>query len=253
MYRNRVIPCLLLLDRGLVKTVKFRDPVYVGDPVNAVKIFNEKEVDELVILDISASRLNHEPDFDLVAEIAGECFMPICYGGGIKSLDHARRLFTLGVEKVALNYGAINNLSLVTEIATVYGSQSVVVGIDCRKALLGGHHVVALSATKDLKTKPSEWARKVQDAGAGEIFLNSVDRDGTMRGFDLSLIETVASAVSIPVIACGGAGSLADLAEPIQLASASAVSAGSLFVFHGRHRAVLINYPTHDAMNKFNL
>jgi imidazole glycerol-phosphate synthase subunit HisF len=253
MYRNRVIPCLLLQDRGLVKTVKFRDPSYIGDPVNAVKIFNQKEVDELVLFDICASRLNHEPDFELIAEISGECFMPLCYGGGIRSLEHARRLFTLGVEKVALNYGAIDNLSLITEIADVYGSQSVVGGIDCKKALFGGYNVVALSGTKELKSKPLDWAKKLQDAGAGEIFLNSVDRDGTMRGFDLALIEAVTSAVTIPVIACGGAGSLADLAEPIEKAGASAVSAGSLFVFHGRHRAVLINYPTHDAMKKFNL
>lgn len=253
MYRNRVIPCLLLQERGLVKTVKFRNPVYVGDPVNAVKIFNEKEVDELVLLDIGASRLSHEPDFELVAEVAGECFMPLCYGGGVKNLEHARRLFTLGVEKIALNYAAINNLSLVTEIAKVYGSQSVVAGIDCKKTLLGGHHVFAQAGSKELKIKPSEWARKLQDAGAGEIFLNSIDRDGTMRGFDLELIETVARAVSIPVIACGGAGSLADLAEPIEKSGASAVSAGSLFVFHGKHRAVLINYPSHDVLEKFNL
>ncbi|WP_330115219.1 AglZ/HisF2 family acetamidino modification protein [Pseudomonas sp. JS3066] len=249
MYRSRIIPCLLLQDRGLVKTHKFKNPVYVGDPVNAIKIFNDKEVDELVLLDIKASELGREPDYELIAEVAGECFMPICYGGGIRSLEQARRIFSSGVEKIALNSAALQDVKLISQIAAVYGSQSVVVAIDCKKSLFGKYHVMSHSASKDMKIVPAEWARTVEAAGAGEIFLNSIDRDGTMRGYDLELIESVTHSVSIPVVACGGAGSLADLAEPINKAGASAVAAGSLFVFHGKHKAVLINYPTHDAMS----
>jgi cyclase len=253
MYRSRIIPCLLLQDRGLVKTTKFKKPVYVGDPINAIKIFNDKAVDELILLDIDASKRGSAPDFDLIAEVAGECFMPLCYGGGIRSLAHARQIFSLGVEKISLNSAALDRIDLISELAAVYGSQSVVASIDCKKTLLGKHRVMKPDSQTELKMDPVSWARDVERAGAGEILLNSVDRDGTMQGYDLELIASVTRAVSIPVIACGGAGTLSDLAAPIMHAGASAVAAGSLFVFHGPRRAVLINYPTHEILSKLPL
>ncbi|WP_027906861.1 AglZ/HisF2 family acetamidino modification protein [Pseudomonas taiwanensis] len=249
MIRRRVIPCLLLKARGLVKTVKFKDPKYVGDPINAVRIFNEKEVDELVLLDIDASRNNSEPNYELIAEVAGECFMPICYGGGIKTLEHAEKLFALGIEKISINTAALADLSVIRQVAQKFGSQSVVGSIDCRKGFWGGYSVYSESGTKDMKRTPVEWAQLLEKAGVGEIFLNSVDRDGTQKGFDVALVESVVSQVHVPVIACGGAGSTEDLVDLFERTSVSAVAAGSLFVFHGKHRAVLISYPD---LNKLN-
>ncbi|MCF5725716.1 HisA/HisF-related TIM barrel protein, partial [Pseudomonas syringae] len=185
MQRKRIIPCLLLKDRGLVKTVKFKSPKYIGDPINAIRIFNEKEVDELVLLDIEASSLGQEPDYELLAEVAGECFMPICYGGGIRTLEHARKIFALGVEKIALNTAALQDLQLVRKIAELFGSQSVVCSIDCKKSLLGRYSVYSHAGSKDTKLNPIEWARQVEEAGAGEIFLNSIDRDGTLQGMGI--------------------------------------------------------------------
>lgn len=243
MQRKRVIPCLLLKDRGLVKTVRFKSPKYIGDPVNAIRIFNEKEVDELVLLDIEASSLGREPDYELIAEVAGECFMPICYGGGIRTLEHAQKIFALGIEKIALNSAALDDIELLRKIADQFGSQSVVCSMDCKKSLLGRYSVYSQAGMKDTKVSPIEWAKKVEAAGAGEIFLNSIDRDGVMQGYDIPLIKSVVAAVDIPVIACGGAGSIADLNEPFEKAGVSAVAAGSFFVFHGKHKAVLISYP----------
>lgn len=243
MVRRRVIPCLLLKDRGLVKTVKFKEPKYVGDPINAIRIFNEKEVDELILLDIDASRLNQEPNYELIAEVAGECFMPICYGGGIKTLEHAEKIFSLGVEKVSINTAALMDLSLIRRIADKFGSQSVVGSIDCRKGFWGGHSVFSENGTRDMKRSPLEWAQALEEAGVGEIFINSIDRDGVQKGFDNALVENIASNVHVPVIACGGAGSIADLIDLFERTCVSAVAAGSLFVFHGKHRAVLISYP----------
>lgn len=241
--RARVIPCLLLRGHGLVKTRKFKDPVYVGDPVNAVRIFSEKEVDELVILDIDASREGREPDYELVAEIAGECFMPVAYGGGVRSLAQARKLIRAGIEKVVVNSAAVASQDFIREIAGVFGSQAVVGAIDAKKTLLGGHRVYVHSGTKDTGLKPEDHALALEQAGVGEIFLNSIDCDGQMAGFDLSLIKKVSAKVNVPVVACGGAGSVADLRQALVEGGASAVSAGSMFVFHGKHRAVLINYP----------
>ncbi|MBF8795123.1 imidazole glycerol phosphate synthase subunit HisF [Pseudomonas monteilii] len=243
MIRKRVIPCLLLKNRGLVKTVKFKDPKYVGDPINAIRIFNEKEVDELVLLDISATAEKREPDFELLSEVAGECFMPICYGGGVTKLEHAQKLFALGVEKVSINSASAESLDLITAIATVYGSQSVVASIDCKKGLFGGYSVYTHNGSRDIKRNPIDFAKSLEQAGAGEIFLNSIDRDGTQKGYDLSLIANVVNSVHLPVIACGGAGSVEDLNSVFEHCPVSAVSAGSLFVFHGKHRAVLISYP----------
>lgn len=242
MTRVRVMPCLLLRGHGLVKTRRFRDPVYLGDPVNAVRIFNEKEVDELVILDILASREGREPDYEVIAEIAGECFMPVAYGGGIRTLEQARRLIRCGVEKIVINTAATESYEVIREIAQVFGCQAVVGAIDVKKTLLGSYRVMAKSASVEANTPLDEHVQALVAAGAGEIFLNSVDRDGMMEGYDLSLIRRVAQRVNVPVVACGGAGTVEHLVAAVQ-EGASAVAAGSMFVFHGRLRAVLINYP----------
>lgn len=247
MLRVRVIPTLLLSGGGLVKTLGFDQPKYVGDPINAVKIFNEKEVDEIIVLDIDASKRGAAPNYELLAQIATECFMPVCYGGGVTSVDQARRLVQLGIEKVAVNASAISNAGLISELADVLGSQSVVVGIDVKYDWLKRPRVYDASCDKLTKLSPEEHAAALALAGAGEIFLNSVDRDGAQQGYDLKLIAKVAQAVSIPLIACGGAGSTSDLVAAAA-AGASAVAAGSLFVFQGRHRAVLISYPPYKQL-----
>jgi len=243
MFRTRVIPCLLLRGRGLVKTRKFKDPVYVGDPVNAVRIFSEKEADEMVVLDIDASREGREPDYELVAEIAGECFMPMAYGGGIRTLEQVRRLIRSGVEKVVINSAALESTRVITEAAGVFGSQAVVGAVDVKHNLLGKYRVVGKSATAESEHKLEEHVQRLVEAGVGEIFLNSVDRDGTMSGYDIELIRSVSARVPVPVVACGGAGTVEHLVEAVRDGGASAVSAGSMFVFQGRHRAVLIHYP----------
>ena len=249
MYQARVIPCLLLRGYGLVKTRKFKDPVYICDPVNAVRIFSEKEVDELVILDIDASREGREPNFDLINEIAGECFMPVAYGGGIRTLDQVRRLIRCGVEKVVINSAAVESTQIITEAAEVFGSQAVVAAVDVRRTLLGSYKVVAKSGTVESRFKLDEYLQRLQTAGAGEIFINSVDRDGGMAGYDLELLRLVTKNVTVPVVACGGAGTVEHLSQAIKEGGASAVAAGSMFVFHGRHRAVLINYPDENIRN----
>lgn len=243
MYRPRVIPCLLLRGNGLVKTRRFRDPVYVGDPVNAVRIFSEKEADEIAVLDIDASREGREPNYELIAEIAGEAFMPVAYGGGVRTLEQMRRLIRSGVEKVVVNSAAVESPSVLSEGASVFGSQAIVGGVDVKRTLLGGYRVVAKSGTVEARIGLDEHLGRLVASGAGEIFLNSVDRDGTMSGYDLDLVKRVAARVTVPVVACGGAGTLEHLSEAIREGGASAVAAGSLFVFHGKHRAVLINYP----------
>ncbi len=244
MIRARVIPCLLLHGHGLVKTKQFQEPVYVGDPVNAVRIFSEKEVDELVILDIDASREGREPDFELAAEIAGECFMPVAYGGGIRTLAQARKLIRCGIEKVVINSASVESTNFIREIADVFGSQAVVGSIDAKKTLLGGHRVFIKSGTVDTRLKPEDHAASLEQAGVGEILLTSIDRDGQMQGYDIELIKKVSAKVNVPVVACGGAGTLDHMRRAMRESGASAVSAGSMFVFYGKHRAVLINYPT---------
>jgi imidazole glycerol-phosphate synthase subunit HisF len=244
MLKTRVIPCLLLKGQGLVKTTRFRDPVYVGDPINAIKIFNDKEVDELIVLDISASREGRAPRFELIRDIASECFMPLAYGGGIRSLDEIRELFAIGVEKVVLNTAAIRDPALVEAAARAAGSQSIVVSIDAKRRLFGGYEVYGAGGTQGTGLRPVEFAARMEAAGAGEIFLTSIDRDGTAEGFDIELVRGVSDAVSVPVVACGGAGSVGHFRQAVLDGHASAVSAGSMFVFHGKHRAVLISYPT---------
>lgn len=243
MLRVRVIPCLLLRNRGLVKTAKFRDPKYVGDPINAVKIFNEKEVDELVFLDITATVEGRKPPFKTISEIASECFMPLAYGGGIRTIDDIREIFALGVEKIVINSHALEDPSFIRSAADTFGSQSIVASIDARRGLLGRYEVYTCGGRKAGRVDPVAFARRMEEMGAGEIFLNSIDRDGTMQGYDIDLIRRVSEAVSIPVIGCGGAGKLGDFVEAVGKGGASAVSAGSMFVFQGKHRAVLISYP----------
>lgn len=246
MLATRVIPCLLLQDGGLVKTTKFRDARYVGDPINAVRIFNEKEVDELIFLDITARRENRPPPFELIEQIAGECFMPFCYGGGIRTIEDMQRLFALGVEKVAINSAAIDNPELVETASQRFGSQSIVVSIDVRRTLLGRLQVIVNGEPRH-DIDPVASAVSLEARGAGEILLTAVHRDGTRKGYDLDMIEAVTDATSIPVIACGGAATLEDFSAAIDR-NCSAVAAGSLFVFYGRHNAVLINYPTQQEL-----
>jgi cyclase len=238
----RVIPCLLLRGRGLVKTRRFADPVYVGDPINAIRIFNEKEVDELMLLDIAASAERRGPDLRLLSQVTSECFMPLAYGGGITSTEQMSELFALGIEKVVLNRAAFENAEVVRAGAERFGSQSIVVSIDVRRRLWGGYRVFARNGTQDTGHEPVAFARLMRDLGAGELLLTSIDHDGMREGYDLDLIRSVSSVVDIPVVASGGAGSTADLQKAVE-AGASAAAAGSLFVFQGRHRAVLISFP----------
>jgi imidazole glycerol-phosphate synthase subunit HisF len=243
MIETRVIPCLLLRHGGLVKTVRFKDAKYLGDPINIVRIFNDKEVDELVLLDITATPEGRGPRFDMLAKITNECFMPLCYGGGVRTLADVRALFSLGVEKVAVNSYAAKDSSFITAAAEQFGSQSIIGSIDVRRNWRGKSEVVTHGGRQRTGKDAVEHAQELEARGAGELLLNSIDRDGTMKGYDLELIRQVASAVRVPVVACGGAGSVADLGRAVKEAGASAAAAGSLFVFQGRHRAVLINYP----------
>jgi cyclase len=246
-----VIPSLLLKGAGLVKTRKFSDPTYVGDPLNAIRIYNEKEVDELVILDIVATERRCEPNYELITDIASECFMPLCVGGGIHRLDQIERIFKSGVEKVAINSYALQNPAFIREAADQFGSQSIVASIDARRGVFGGYRVYGNGGRAASKLEPVAWAKQLEELGAGELMVTSIDRDGTMKGYDLELIQKIAEAVTVPIIACGGAGSVADLGSAIR-SGAAAAAAGSLFVFHGKHRAVLINFPPHSEFTSFN-
>lgn len=247
MLRPRIIPCLLVHNGGLVKTVGFKSPKYVGDPINAVKIFNEKEADELVVLDIDASVKGVEPNYALIAKLAAECRMPLCYGGGITSAQQAARIIDLGVEKVSVSAAAVARPGLLGEMAAAIGRQSVVAVIDVRKKsglFSSGLEVCTHNARKTHALDPLEFARQLEAAGAGEIVLNSVDRDGLMKGYDLDLAQRLRQAVSVPLTVLGGAGTLEHMGELIQRCGVVGAAAGSLFVFKGQYRAVLINYPT---------
>lgn len=248
MHRTRVIPSLLLQDRGLVKTVKFKDPKYLGDPINTVKIFNDKEVDELVLLDITATINQRNPNIELISEIASECFMPLAYGGGINCIEDIKQILSLGVEKVVINSYAYDNPGFIREAADRFGSQSIVVSIDVKKNYFGRYEVFTHGGRKATKQNPVEFAKKMQESGAGELLLNSIDMDGTMKGYDIELIKSVSQMLEVPLVACGGAGSLKDFRKAIHEGGASAVAAGSFFVFQGPYRAVLINFPTQSEL-----
>lgn len=243
MLRPRIIPCLLIHNKGLVKTVKFTDSKYVGDPINAVRIFNEKEVDELIVLDIDATVENRGPNFELIAKLAAECRMPFCYGGGVKTVEDVRRLIALGVEKVAISAAAIKDPQLISRMAEDVGRQSIVVVLDVKKKIFGGYEVITHNGKKGTGKDPVELAQLFQEMGAGEIVLNSIDNDGVMKGYDFKLIEKVWESTSVPLSVAGGAGSLDDVSELIKRFGIIGAVAGSLFVFKGAYRAVLINYP----------
>lgn len=244
MLRPRIIPCLLIRDKGLVKTQQFKQSRYLGDPINAVRIFNEKEVDELIVLDIDASRQQAEPDYKMIGSIASECRMPLCYGGGIHSVEQAQRIFDLGVEKISLSSFATKKPGLISEIAERVGRQSVAVTLDVKKKTFGGYDVWIHNGTVNTKTSPEVWVKKFEDAGAGEIIINSIDRDGMMKGYDDALNNRIFGMTHIPVTFLGGAGSLADIHEMAKRYGPIGIAAGSLFVFKGAYKAVLINYPT---------
>ena len=243
MLRPRIIPSLLVHDKGLVKTVKFKNPKYVGDPINAVKIFNEKEVDELAIFDIDATVLGREPDYGLIEKLANQSRMPICYGGGVKTVEQAQKIFGLGIEKIALSSSIINDPELIYEISERVGSQSVIVVMDIKKKLLGGYEIYTHNGKKSTGIDPVSFAIKAQEFGAGEIIINSIDQDGMMKGFDMNLISKIREVVNIPVTVLGGAGNINDIKKMIQKYGIIGVAAGSLFVFKGKYKAVLINYP----------
>ena len=242
--RIRIIPVLLIKGDGLVKSVQFKNHKYVGDPINAVKIFNDKEVDELAILDITASARGKGPDIKKIAEIASEAFMPVSYGGGITTFEQAKQVLKHGIEKVVLNKSAHEKPELITQIANAFGAQSAVVSIDVKKNMWGKYKVFTDNGTKSSGLDPVDFAKRCEEYGAGEILLNSIERDGTYKGYDLQLLQMVGNAVNIPIVACGGAGSLEDFKAAVKEGKASAVSAGSMFVFQRPHNAVLISYPT---------
>lgn len=247
MLRSRIIPCLLVHNKGLVKTVKFKDPKYVGDPINAVKIFNEKEVDELMVLDIDATREKRPPNLEMIKNLADECRMPFCYGGGITTVEEARDIINLGAEKVALSYSALENIELCSQIGAIIGNQSVVVVIDVKKRkLFGGYDIYTHNGTKKSKWKLDELITKLEEIEIGEIVINSIDNDGVMQGYDMSLIEHVRSLCSMPMTVLGGAGHLDHIKNMISKFKIIGVAAGSLFVFKGKYRAVLISYPNRE-------
>jgi len=243
MLLKRVIPSILFSGEGLYKTVRYKNKKYVGDPINTIRLFNDLKVDELVLLDIDATRNGNGPNIKLVEEIANECFMPLCYGGGITSIEQAEKLFSLGVEKICINAQALSNLELISSLSEIYGSQSIVVSIDSKRNVFGKSKLFSYlgRVTPDLTVE--DYARKAAEAGAGEVFLTSVEREGSMNGFDLSLISKVSSAVNIPIIAHGGGGELQHIVTAFEQ-GASAVCCGSKFVYQGPHKAVLINYLT---------
>jgi cyclase len=244
-----VIPCLLLRNAALVKTIKFANPSYVGDPINAISIYNQKEVDELIFLDITATVESKGVPFKIIAEIASECFMPVAYGGGIRKLEDVKTIFSLGIEKVAVNTQAIEDPGFITVAANAFGSQSIVVSIDAKKTP-SGYKVYTRGGRKATDLDPVRLAVELEKRGAGEILLTAIDRDGTMQGYDLELIKRMTEAAGIPVIACGGAGKVEDFGAAVKQGGASAVAAGSMVVYHGRNRAVLINFPSKSELRR---
>jgi len=242
------MPCLLLKGRSLVKTVCFRDVSYIGDPLNAVRIFNEKQVDELVIFDITATIENKEPDYDLIAKIAEECFMPLCYGGGIRTIDMIQKILNSGVEKIVVNSQTVKNPKFIRQAADQFGSQSIIVAIDVKKNQWGNYTVYSHGGRKNSKIDPVVHAQLMAEMGAGEIILTSIDREGTWAGYDYEITRRVAAAANIPVIASGGAGEVLHFYEAVQKGKASAVAIGSMAVYHDKGQGVLINFPDHDML-----
>ena len=244
MLNPRIIPNLLIHNKGLVKTNNFKNPKYVGDPINAVKIFNEKSVDELIVTDIDATVNNIEPNYSMIEKLAMECRMPLCYGGGITNAKQAKKIFSLGVEKIAISSAAIKNPTIITQLAESVGSQSVVIVMDIRKKFLGNNYeLVTHNGTKKTGISPVKFVEEIKELGVGEIVINSIDRDGTMEGYDYQLIDKIRNLTTLPMTILGGAGSLEDIGDLISRYKIIGSGAGSIFVFKGKYRAVLINYP----------
>ena len=243
MNKTRVIPVLLLKGEGLYKTVKFKNPRYIGDPINSVRIFNEKEVDELVFLDIDATKDKKDPNFELLKDIASEAFMPMAYGGGLNNIEQVREIFSIGFEKVILNSVLYHDIEIVEKIVSEFGSQSVVGCVDVKSNVFKTYNIYSINGSQKMNISLKDHIMQLAEKGVGEIFINSINRDGTMSGYDLHLIKEVANLVSVPVVACGGASSVYDFKQAVEKSNASAVAAGSMFVFMGPHKAVLINYP----------
>lgn len=249
MKNNRLIPALLLKNGGLVKTIKFKKPSYVGDPINTIRIFNEKEVDEIIVIDINASQQKKEPNFKLIEEFAGECFMPLTYGGGIKNISQAKKLFSLGVEKICLQSAAFNNKKFISELVDTFGSQSIVLSVDIKRNFWKEPKIFLEGKKYKSNLYFIQIIKEIISLGVGEILLNSVDQDGTMLGPDIEIISKVSKNIDIPLIALGGISSLSDIKKCL-LGGANAVAAGSFFVYHGPHKAVLINYPEYQVVKK---
>ena len=249
MLAARVMPCLLLRGQALVKTIQFKNPSYVGDPVNAIRIYNDKEVDELIVLDITATPEQKRPPLKLLADIASECFMPLVYGGGVSRMEDVDALFSLGIEKVSVNTHAVAEPAFISRMAERHGSQAVVASIDVKRSLFGRYEVFTHGGRKATGLEPAAWASEMERAGAGEILLTSIDRDGTGKGYDVELIRRVTGAVTIPVVASGGAGKIEDCGIAVNDGGASAAALGSMAVYHGRNRAVLINFPSRQQLD----
>ncbi len=245
----RVIPVLLLKNNGLFKTEHFKTPRYIGDPVNAIKIFNDKEVDELIFLDITASKERKEPNLLIIRDIASECFMPLSYGGGVKNTEMIREILNVGVEKISINTEAVRNPKLVHEATKIFGSSTIIVSIDVKKNVFGKYRVYINDGEEKTSLDPIDWAKEVERLGAGEILLNSIDNDGTLSGYDFSLINAVSQSVNIPIVASGGARSISDFVRAVKDCKASAVAAGAFFVYQGKHKAVLITYPEYEVLS----
>jgi len=251
MLRPRITPCLLVRDKGLVKTIGFSSPTYIGDPINAVKIFNEKEVDELMLLDIDATVQDRSPSYQMIENLAVQSRMPLCYGGGIKTAEQAKSIIGLGVEKVAISSAAIENPKLISQVAEEIGSQSIVVVLDIKKNKRSGNYEVwTHNGQTNTGRAPAEVAAQVEKLGAGEIVLNSVDNDGLMKGYDLAMVDEVREATTLPMTALGGAGSLNDIGELVRRFGIIGAGVGSLFVFKGVYKAVLINYPNPEEKDR---
>jgi cyclase len=249
--RPRIIPILLLKNSGLYKTIKFKDPKYIGDPINAIRIFNEKEVDELVFLDITKSYDNTEINWNILKDIATECFMPLTYGGGIKSVEMIREVLNIGVEKVSINTNAVKNPEIINKAAEYFGNSTIVVSIDVKKNFFGKYEVYISGGKEKTKLNPVDWAKEVERRGAGEIVINSIDNDGMMCGYDFNLIKMISGSVNIQIVAAGGARGLLDFKSAITDCNASGVAGGACFVYQGKHRAVLITYPSREEINKY--
>lgn len=250
MLETRVIPCLLLNDDSLVKTVNFKKASYIGDPVNTARIFNELEVDELTVLDISATNNNKSPNFKILTELANECFMPLAYGGGINKFEDAKKLFQIGIEKIIINTAAFIQPNFITELSQCFGNQAIVASIDVKKNIFGKYQAFSNSGKLKQKIDPVLWAKELESLGAGEILLTSIHKEGTWSGFDLNIVNRISNAVNIPIIAHGGASSISDIEKAVKEGNASAVSLGSMVVYQNKGMGVLVNFPDNQKLKK---